>query len=125
LIGVALLAVMVQVRPGTGNAWRIIDFSLGFIAWYAVAILVWALLRISHQESYGLLFINPWAILVPVVHLVLMIFLFAKERQMARGAVAAMVVNSVGMLFLIPIGVAWVSTSLFAAAFMMPFFMLL
>jgi hypothetical protein len=53
-----------------------------------------------------------------------MIFLFVRERRMARGAVLAMVVNSVGMLFMMPLGVGWLGTSLLAAIFMMPFFLL-
>jgi ligand-binding sensor domain-containing protein len=126
LISLLLLAILatVQGRPDAGIARQITEFSLGFVTWYAIALLVWGFLRYSHVQSSSLLFFNPLAVLVPVVNLVLMILLYTKRRGMARGAVWAMVINSMGMLFMVPIGVQWVSTSLFAAVFMMPFFLL-
>ncbi len=126
LISLFLLAILVTVqgRPDTGIARQIREFSLGFVTWYAIALLLWGFLRYSHVQSSSPLFFNPLAVLVPVVNLVLMIWLYTKRRGMARGAVWAMVINSMGMLFMVPIGIQWVSTSLFAAVFMMPFFML-
>lgn len=120
-----IMAATIHIRPGAVNRWQIIDFSLGFVAWYAVAVLVWGFLRYFSLPSGPVFFyINPLIVLVPVVHLILMVFFYVRQRQMARGAFSAMVVNSVGILLISPLAAGSVGTALFGAIFMTPFFLL-
>ena len=127
LISFALLAVAatMRVQSGMGNTWQTFKFSLGFVAWYVIAAFVWVFLRFSYQQSsVGLLVINPLIVLAPVVHIVFMILLYVKERQMARGALSAMAVNSIAMMLMTPLSAGSLGSSLFGSLFMIPFFLL-
>ena len=129
LLSITFLAIAITTRGKPMAEIRqspkeILEFSLGFAGWFVIAILLWVFLRYSQaQSAVGLMFFNPLALLVPVVNLVLMTFLYARARRMARGAFSAIVVNSVGMILLLPISVGSVGTALLAAIFMTPFFL--
>jgi hypothetical protein len=129
LVPAILLSIVFLRRGGNMPAsssqeklWRFIHFSFGFVVWYLVGISLWGFIQYSHEQSGGQLFINPLIILAPVVHILLIVFLYATVRQMARGAFLAIVVNLIGMVFMLPFGAGSVGSTLFAAVFMRPFF---
>jgi hypothetical protein len=120
---VANVRALVGALPGLDNRLQPIYFALGFVAWYAVGTLMWWYLRSSSQPSGAVFFyINPLVVLAPVVHIIFMAFFYFKQRQMARGALAAIIVNSMGLVFLVPFPGS-LGASLFGAIFMTPFFL--
>jgi hypothetical protein len=127
LLSLGLLAMRSPIQLGFGTASRrqIVFFALGFLTWYAIATLMWWFLLLSWPRPEGPVFftINPLIVLAPVVHLVLMVFFYRKQRQMARGALWAFLVNSMGISLLGPFPASLLGGAAASGLLMVPFFL--
>jgi hypothetical protein len=128
LLSLGLLAMRSPIQLGFGTvSLRQIGFlALGFVTWYAIATPMWLFLLLSWPRPEGpvIFTINPLVLLAPVVHIVLMVFFYRKQRQMARGAVWALIVNALGISLFGPFPASLVTGAVSSALLMMPVFLM-
>jgi streptogramin lyase len=127
LLNITLLAMLLttSVRRSVANRKEIAKFSLGFAGWFVVALLFWFFLRYSNPPTDAFMFFNPLALLAPLVNLLLLIILFARQRRMFSGAISALLVNWSALLLFASGAEESLSLSTVGTLFMLPFFMAL
>ena len=125
LLSIALLAIMAMAfaRPGAANEKVIIAFSIAFAGWFLLNSLLWIYIRYSHEQSGGVLFINPLVLLPLLVNTLALIILYRANRWMALGAFTAFLVNWLVLVIVTPFVEPSGAASMWAAIFMIPFFM--
>jgi len=129
VLSIALFALLLttSIRPSMPRLTsrnEIGQFSIGFAGWFVVAMLLWVFLRASTPQV-GFLFINPLALLAPLVNLLLLISFFARQRRMFSGALSALLVNWIALLLIGSGAEGVLSGSAVGTVFMVPFFMTL
>jgi streptogramin lyase len=122
---VALLSmwVIAFARPGAANRMMIVDFLIAFAGWFILNSLLWGYIRYSHEQSGGILFINPLVLLPLSVNILLLIILYRWRRWMALGACSAFIMNWIGLILIRPAADPFSSPASWGAIFMIPFFL--
>ncbi len=83
-----------QPRQPLSRNEKIRDFSIGFIGWWVVNVLIWALMSLIGPDSQGIIFMTINLFVFPINVLVL-IFLAFRRRWAALGILATYAVNFV------------------------------
>jgi hypothetical protein len=104
ILGVGLLALLrvASGRWGPVTGRKIRDFSFAFAGWFIGNALLWVWIRFSYDQSGGLAFIDPRALLPLPLNLLVLLLLYAANRWMALGVVSAFTVNWIVMILIAP-----------------------
>jgi streptogramin lyase len=121
ILGVGLLALLrvASGRWGPVTDRRIRDFSFAFAGWFIGNALLWIWIRYSHNQSNGLVFIDPRSLIPLPLNILVLVLLYMSNRWMALGNLSAFTLNWISVILLAPL----VGGSSAAGLFMLPFFL--
>jgi ligand-binding sensor domain-containing protein len=121
ILGVGLLALLrvASGRWGPVTGRKVRDFSFAFIGWFIGNALLWGWIRYSYDQSGGLAFIDPRALIPLPLNILFLLLLYATNRWMALGLLSAFTANWIVMILIAP----FVDGSGASAILMIPFFL--
>lgn len=125
LLSILVLAIVAAPfrSPIQGNEKKLAAFVLAFAGWFAIGTLLWGYIRYAHAQSGGMFFINPLALIPPLLNILLLIVLYGLQRRMAWGALSALLVNWIGLIFVTPAALPFGGAPFMETLFMLPFFL--
>lgn len=125
LLIVAVLTILAFMFGSSiqGNIKIIVEFSIAFAGWFVIGALLWVYIRDEHARSGGLFFINPLALIPPIVNILLLLVLYGLQRRMAWGAFSAFLVNWIGLIVVTPAAEPFSGAPFWESVLMLPFFL--
>jgi len=121
ILGVGLLALLRVASgrwdPVTGRKVR--DFSFAVAGWFLGNALLWGWIRYSYEQSSGLAFIDPRALIPLSLNTLVLLLFYATNRWMALGLLSAFTANWIVTILIAP----FVNGSGASGIFMIPFFL--
>ena len=121
ILSVGLLALLrvASGRWGPVTGRKIRDFSIAFAGWFIGNALLWGWIRYSYDQSGGLAFIDPRALIPLPLNVLILLLLYATNRWMALGLLSGFTANWIVMILISP----FVDGSGAYGVLMIPFFL--
>jgi streptogramin lyase len=121
ILSVGLLALLrvASGRWGPVTGRKIRDFSFAFAGWFIGNALLWGWIRYSYDQSGGLAFIDPRALIPLPLNILVLMLLYLANRWMALGLLSAFTANWIVIILIAP----FVNGSGASGILMIPFFL--
>jgi hypothetical protein len=118
-VGLLALLRVASGRWGPVTGWKVRDFSIAFAGWFIGNVLLWIWIQYSYDQSGGLVFIDPRALIPLPLNILFLLLLYATNRWMALGLLSAFTANWIVTILIAP----FVNGSGASGIFMIPFFL--
>lgn len=127
ILGVGLLALLrvASGRWGPVTGRKVRDFSFAFGGWFIGNALLWVWIRYSHDQSGGLAFIDPRALIPLPLNILVLVLLYLANHWMALGVLSAFTLNCIIMILFAPLVGSSGAAGLLMIPFFLPFFLAL
>jgi ligand-binding sensor domain-containing protein len=125
MLGVGLLALLrvASSRWGPVTGRKVRDFSIALAGWFLVNSLLWGWIRYSYDQSGGLAFIDPRALIPLPLNILLLALLYLTNRWMALGLLSAFTANWIVTILIAPFANGSGASGILMIPFFLPLFL--